>query len=160
MKKLIFFFIINLSRFMYWIAGLALTGIVFLTVADVILRAFKKPIVGTYDIVSLLGAVVIGFAIPQTSLGKGQVLMDFLTKKLPSGGKKFFHVLTRLLAIIVFLIIGWNLITLGNDLKQSGQVSMTLRIPDFPVAYGVGVCCLIECLVLAAGMIMKEEGEI
>ena len=67
----------GLSRFMYWIAGAALTAIVFLTVSDVILRLFKQPILGTYEIVSLLGAVVIGFAIPQTSIDRGQVLMDF-----------------------------------------------------------------------------------
>ncbi len=157
--KMIVSLIGNLSRLMYWIAGISLAGIMFLTVADVFLRAFKKPIVGTYDIVSLLGAIVIGFAIPQTSLERGHVLMDFLTEKLPFGGKMFFQVLTRILAIIVFLIIGWNLIALGNDLKQTGEVSMTLRIPGFPIAYGIGLCCFIECLILATSMISKKEGE-
>ena len=80
----------GLSRLMYWIAGLALAGIVFLTVADVILREFKLPIVGTYEIVSLLGAIVIGFAIPQTSLERGHVLMDFLTERLALADERFF----------------------------------------------------------------------
>ena len=75
---------------MYWIAGLALIGIMFLTVTDVILREFKIPIVGTYEIVSLLGAVVIGFAIPQTSIERGHVLMDFLTESFTFGGKRFY----------------------------------------------------------------------
>ena len=159
MKKIVS--IINsLSRVMYWIAGVSLAGIVFLTVADVILRIFKHPIVGSYDIVSLLGAIVIGFAIPQTSLEKGHVLMDFLTEKLPFGGKQFFHVLARILAIITFLIIGWNLMTYGNDLRQTGEVSMTLRMPEYPIAYGIGLCCFIECLVLATNMILKKEGEV
>jgi TRAP-type C4-dicarboxylate transport system permease small subunit len=149
----------KLSQFMYWIAGLALAGIMFLTVADVILRAFKFPIVGTYEIVSLLGAVVIGFAIPQTSLERGHVLMDFLTERLPFGGRKIFHVLARVLAIITFLIIAWNLWNLGLDLKQTEQVSLTLKIPEFPVAFGVGICCFIECLVLASDMALKKEGE-
>ena len=47
----------GLSRFMYVIAGIALAGSMFLTVADVILRQFKVPIVGTYELVGLLGAV-------------------------------------------------------------------------------------------------------
>ena len=72
----------GLSRFMYWIAGAALTGIMFLTVADVFLRYLKMPILGTYEIVSLLGAIVIGFAIPQTTIDRGHVLMDFLTGRL------------------------------------------------------------------------------
>jgi TRAP-type C4-dicarboxylate transport system permease small subunit len=148
----------GLSRLMYWIAGLALAAIMFLTVADVFLRIFKVPIVGTYEIVSLLGAVVIGFAIPQTSAENGHVIMDFLTGKLPFGGQKFFHVLARVLGILTFFIIGWNLMALGNDLKRTAQVSMTLKIPDFPIAYGIGVCCFIECLVLATNMVLKKEG--
>lgn len=150
----------TLSQFMYSIAGVALAGIMFLTVADVILRAFKFPIVGTYEIVSLLGAVVIGFAIPQTSLEKGHVLMDFLTEKLPLGGKQFFHFLARVLAIIIFLIIAWNLWKIGIDLKQAGQVSLTLKIPEFPIAFGVSICCFIECLVLATGMFLRKEGDL
>jgi TRAP-type C4-dicarboxylate transport system permease small subunit len=148
----------GLSRFMYWIAGTALTGIMFLTVADVFLRLFKRPILGTYEIVSLLGAVVIGFAIPQTSIDRGQVLMDFLTGRFSSPVQQVLHVLTRLLGIVVFVIIGWNLMVMGNDLRQTGQVSLTLRIPEYPVAYGVGFCCFIECLVLLSELI-KGKGE-
>lgn len=147
----------TLSRFMYWIAGLALAGIMFLTVADVILREFKLPVIGTYEIVSLLGAIVIGFAIPQTSLERGHVLMDFLTERLGPGGRKIFHFLSRILAIITFLIIGWNLLGLGGDFYRTGQVSLTLKIPEYPVAYGIGICCFIECLVLATGLFLKEE---
>ncbi len=157
--KMIVSIINGLSRFMYWIAGASLAGIVFLTVADVILRLFDHPILGSYDIVSILGAVVIGFAIPQTSLERGHVLMEFLIEKLPFGGQKVFHFLTRLLAIGTFLIIGWNLISYGNDLRQTGEVSMTLRWPEYPIAYGIGLCCFIECLVLASNMVFKKEGE-
>jgi len=153
--------IINgLSRLMYWIAGIALAAMMFLTVADVILRAFKMPIIGTYEIVSLLGAIVIGFAIPQSTIEKGHVLMDFLTGRLPIGWQKILHFLTRILAIITFFIIGWNLWILGNDLKRTSQVSLTLKLPEFPVAYGVALCCLIECFVLAMEVIVKKEGEV
>jgi TRAP-type C4-dicarboxylate transport system permease small subunit len=149
-----------LSRLMYWIAGVALAAIVFLTVADVLLRLTVIPIIGTYEIVSLLGAIVIGFAIPQTSIENGQVIMDFLTGKLPPGAAKFFSVLTRILAVFTFFVIGFNLISLGSDLQQTGQVSLTLKIPEFPVAYGIGVCCFIECLVLLTQLSAKKGGEV
>lgn len=142
---------------MYWIAGAALTAMMFLTVADVFLRFFKHPIVGTYEVVSLLGAVVIGFAIPQTTIERGHVLMDFITGRLPFGGRRFFHLITRMFAISTFYIIGWNLYKLGNDLRLNGQVSLTLKIPEYPVAYGIAVCCLFECLVLFSDLILKKE---
>ncbi len=42
--KEIFAIIRGLSRLMYWIAGVALAMIVFLVVADVVLRRFRMPI--------------------------------------------------------------------------------------------------------------------
>jgi TRAP-type C4-dicarboxylate transport system permease small subunit len=145
---------------MYGIAGIALASIVFLTVADVFLRLFKIPIEGTYEIVSMLGAVVIGFAVPQTTIERGHVLMDFLTEKLPFVGQRVLHLVTRLLASLTFLIIGWNLFNLGNDLLDTGQVSLTLKFPEYPVAYGIAFCCLLECLVLLTDLIKKKGADV
>jgi len=150
----------KIAYFMYGIAGVALVGIMFLTVADVFLRLFKMPIVGTYEIVSLLGAVVIGFAIPQTTLERGHVLMDFLTGRLHGSVQRVLHFLTRLIAVVIFLIIGWNLFVLGNDLLKAGQVSLTLKMPEYLVAYGIAFCCLFECLVLLSDLIKKEGAEV
>lgn len=144
---------------MYVIAGAALAGSMFLTVADVILRQFKIPIVGTYELVGLLGAVTVGFAIPQTSRVQGHVIMDFVTSKLPQSWLTPFHVITRILAIITFAIIAWNLWALGSDMKKSGEVTLTLQLPYYPVAYGLALCCFVECLVLFVDLAQKGEGE-
>ncbi len=133
---------------MYSIAGVALTAMMLLTVADVILRFFERPIVGTYEVVGLLGAVVIGFAIPQTSRVKGHVLMDFLTGRLPQAAQNVLCVVTRSLACVLFAIIGWNVWLLGDGYRQIGEVTLTIQLPLYPVAYGIAVCCFIECLVL------------
>ncbi|MBI4966369.1 MAG: TRAP transporter small permease [Desulfomonile tiedjei] len=149
----------TLSRIMYSVAGVALTGMMVLTVADVALRAFKRPIVGTYELVGLLGAVVIGFAIPQTSRVRGHVLMDFLTGKLPVGLQKGFEVLTRLLAIAIFLIIAWNLWELAGDYRRTGETTLTLQVPLYPVAYGIATCCFVECLVLLVELFQVGKRE-
>ncbi len=150
----------KVSRLMYWIAGIALAGIMSLTVADVFLRYFKLPIEGTFEIVSLMGAVVIGFAIPQTTIERGHVLMDFLTERLSFGGQRVLHLVTRLLGSFTFLIIGWNLFKLGNDHLANGQVTLTLKFPEYPVAYGIAFCCLLESLVLLTDLIKKKGAEV
>lgn len=61
------------SKIMNIIAGIALTVMMLLTVADVLLRSGGHPLIGTYEIVALLMALVIGFAIPQVSLDRGHV---------------------------------------------------------------------------------------
>ena len=56
------------SRWMNGIAAVALGFMILLTVADVILRYFRRPIIGTYEMVALSGAVIIGFSLPFTSI--------------------------------------------------------------------------------------------
>jgi TRAP-type C4-dicarboxylate transport system permease small subunit len=140
---------------MYWVASVALTSIVFLTVADVILRRFKMPIDWAYEVVILLGAIAIGFSIPQTTLDKGHVLMEFLTGRLPQGWQRILNALTRFLGIAIFAVFGWRIFSYGNNLSKSGEVSPVLQMPTYPVAYGIGVCCFVVCLVLFYHLLQK-----
>ena len=54
----------KLSAFMAVIAGITLVFVMLMTVLDVILRYFGRPITGIYDIVALGGAIIIGFSMP------------------------------------------------------------------------------------------------
>jgi len=140
----------RMSRLLNVMAGIAITFIMFLTVLDVILRSFRRPIVGTYELVAFSGAIVVGFAIPLTSWLRGHIYVDFFTGKLPKTARSVFNLITRCMGIGLFLLIGWNLIKVGIDLQQSGEVSLTLQLPFYPVAYGVAVSCFVQCLVLLA----------
>ena len=147
------------SKLLNIIAGIAVTVMMLLTVADVLLRAGGHPIIGTYEIVSLLLALVIGFGIPQVSLDRGHVYMDFVLEKLSKRGKKVMHTITRLFCIIFFLPLGYNLFNVGARFHASGEVSATIKIPFYPVAYGVAVCCLLECCVFIFDIVRVWRGE-
>ena len=137
--------------------GVALTTMVFLTGADVVLRYFGKPIVGTYEIVGLLGALMVGFALPQTSRAKGHVLMDFIITRLPSSVQKLFYALTRILGILVFALITWNVWLLGDDYRRMGEGSLTLAIPLYPVAYVIAICSFVVIIVLFLELLEGQE---
>ena len=147
------------SKLLNIIAGIAVTVMMFLTVADVLLRAGGHPIIGTYEIVALLLALVIGFGIPQVSLDRGHVYMDFLLEKLSKRGKKVMNTITRLFCIILFLPLGYNLFNVGARFHASGEVSATIKIPFYPVAYGVAVCCLLECCVFIFDIVRIWRGQ-
>lgn len=149
----------ELSRFLNIIAGVALTFMMSLTVADVILRYFKKPVVGTYELVALSGAVVIGFSIPFTSWERGHIYVDFFLLRLRKRIRQVVQTATRLLGMGLFVLIGWNLIQMGMDLRRSGEVSLTLQLPFYPVAYGIGICCFVQCLVLLADILKVWGGQ-
>jgi TRAP-type C4-dicarboxylate transport system permease small subunit len=140
------------------IGGAALTFMMFLTVADVIMRAGGHPIIGTYEIVAISLALVIGFGIPKVSLERGHVYMEFIVAKLHRRARAVMNTLTRIMCIALFFLIGYNLFSVGNEFKMSGEVTSTISLPFFPVAYGVGICCFIECLVFVLDIIKIWRG--
>lgn len=149
----------GISRFLNLIAGISLSFLMFLTIADVILRLFRRPIVGTYELVAFSGAVVIGFSVPFTSWVRGHVYVDFLILRFSQKIRNVFNIITRCLVIWLFLMIGWNLIDYGMDLYKSGEVSLTLQMPFYPVAYGIGICCFFQCLVLLCDILKIRGGK-
>ena len=148
----------GLSRFLNAIAGIAITFIMLLTVVDVILRSFRMPILGAYELVAFSGAIVVSFAVPLTTFLKGHVLVDFFILKFPKALRNTFNIITRLLGIALFAIAGWNLIKMGMDLYRTGEVSLTLQLPFYPVAFGIGFCAFVECLVLIAQIFQVMGG--
>jgi len=149
----------GLSRFLNIIAGISLTFVMLLTVMDVILRTLGKPIVGTYELVAFSGAIVIGFAVPLTSWMRGHIYVDFFILKFSKRVRHIFNISTRCLVIILFFLIGLNLIQYGMDLRKSGEVSLTLQMPFYPVVFGVGVCCFVQCLVMICDILKIIGGE-
>jgi len=137
----------RLSSFLNMVAAVTLTFMMVLTVVDVLLRASGRPFVGTYEIVTIMMGIVIGFGIPKVSLDRGHVAMEFLQGVLSKRNQAILSTFTRILCIVLFILIGYNLLGAGREFRISGEVSPTLQLPFFPVAYGVGVCCFIECFV-------------
>ena len=143
----------RLSYAMNAVAAVSLTVMMLLTVADVILRSLGRPIFGTYEIVSVLLALVIGFSMPETSLRRSHVFMEFLIDNLPAKWQAMMNTFTRGLCIVLFVLIGMNLIAVANEYRLSGEVSPTLQLPFYPAAYGAAVCCFILCFVFVVEII-------
>jgi TRAP-type C4-dicarboxylate transport system permease small subunit len=147
------------SSFLNTIAGISLVFLMCLTIGDVIMRYFRRPIPGTYELVAFSGAVVIGFSLPFTSWVRQHIFVDSFIAYFSQKTRNGLHVFTRVICIGLFFIIGWNLFKYGDSLYKSGEVSLTIQMPFYPIAYGVGVCCFIECLVLITDIIKIAGGE-
>lgn len=48
---------------------------------------------------------------------------------------------------------------MATDLKNSGEVSATLQLPFYPIAYGIGVCLFFQVITLIADTILAIKGE-
>ncbi len=152
--------VLKVSKVLTGIAAVALTLMIATTVVDVFLRAVGHPVVGAYEIIGLIcGPLVIGFAVPLTSWNKGHIAMDILLPKLPTTNRDMLNVATRIICILLFGFIGYNLFSVGSEFHTAGEVSQTLHIPFFWVTYGVGVCCFIECVVFICDIIKIWQEE-
>lgn len=148
-----------LARALHWAGAAALASMMFVTVADVVLRSFRRPILGTYELIGFLGAFAIGLALPQTSLDRGQVLMDFLARHLPAGANRVLAVITRAIGIGLFAVLAWHLAAMGADLRRTGDVTPLLGLPLSWPPYGIAAACVVECLVLAVTALPENGGD-
>jgi TRAP-type C4-dicarboxylate transport system permease small subunit len=155
----LFKFVFKLTNYMYFVSGVFLTFVMLLTVSDVVLRYLGRPIPGTYELVALSGAIVVGFAIPYTSWVRGHVFVEFLVEKLSKEHRRRMMMFTKALILLFFVFLGVNLILLGESIRANGQVSLTLQIPFYPVAYGLGICSFLECLVMFCDILRVRGGE-
>ncbi len=149
----------NLSGLMRGLAAIVLFLMMMLTVVDVVLRSLGRPLIGTYEMVAVAGAIVVGFSLAQTSWEKGHIFVDFLIEKRSPAVKNTVFAITRLFGIVIFALLSWNLLLKANHLYRSGEVSMTLHIPYYPAAYGLAFCFLIEVFVLIADIVKIFVGE-
>ncbi len=152
-------FAFNLSIGTQVFAGAALVFMMIVTLCEVIMRAFGRPIVGAYELISFTGGVVIGFAVPYTSWMRGHVFVDTMINRLPEQQRAVVNVTTRCLAVILFLFVGWNFIVMGGDLYRTKEVTTTLRLPFYPISYGLGVSFFVQSILLVADLLKVLGGK-
>jgi len=129
------------------VSGLAILAMIAVTCADVVLRAFGRPLTGAFDIVRVAGAVAIACALPYTTAVKGHVAIEYFFQKLNRPGRILVDTVCRLLVMGLFSVFTWQCVMYGNSLRRTGEVSLTLQIPMFWVAYVIAGACAVTVLV-------------
>jgi TRAP-type C4-dicarboxylate transport system permease small subunit len=140
------------------IAGSVLAFMMIMTLLDVFMRNIGHPIVGSMEIISFCGSVVIGFAIPYTSWKKAHVYVDMLVAKLGPGKRMFMDGITRCMGMALFIFIGYNFVVYGLDLKRTGEVSASFRLPYYPIAFGLALSCFLESITLFCDLVRTVKG--
>jgi TRAP-type C4-dicarboxylate transport system permease small subunit len=142
-------FVTGCSKWLNWIAGLALALMVILVVSDICgNKFFKTPVPGGIELVSLLSVVAISFAIAETQLAHGHIEVEMLVTRLPKKAQKVIATFVYLLSIALFIVLCVRSFKYGNTLQSSGEVSMTMSLPFYPFVWGMGISCICVILVL------------
>jgi TRAP-type C4-dicarboxylate transport system permease small subunit len=138
-----------LARRLDMVAAVAIFAMMALTCVDVFLRYFfRRPIPGTYEIVALLGAVAVSFAMAHTLAKKGHVAVSLIVQMFPKRLQGIVESFISIFGIILFGLITWQSILYGIDCQRACEVSLTLELPFYPIIYGVALGAAVVCLVL------------
>jgi TRAP-type C4-dicarboxylate transport system permease small subunit len=139
------------------VAGIGLAFMMAMTIADITMRALGRPIVGSIELISFSGAVIIGFAAPYSSWMQSHVIVDFLVERLSPRARRSMELITKFVGLVLFLFMGVNFILYSLTLMKTGEVSAGLRIPYYPITFGLALSCFLESLTLFADL-MKVSG--
>ena len=147
-----------ISKSLYAVSGVVLVSMMLLTATDVVLRTVGRPITGAYEMVGFMAAVVIAFGLPYTSSTRNHVYMEFFIERISKQQRNIVNIFTRLIGIALFALAAYNLFEVGADLRSTGEVSPTLNLPFYPVAYAIGVSFFMLVFVLICDIIKVYGG--
>ena len=132
------------------IAASAVVGMMTLTCLDVLLRFFRHPIPGTYEIVGMLGAVFVSFSLARTSVDQGHIAVDFLIQRFPKRLQYVVEAVNTGTCALLFTVLCRQCVVYALDLRASGEVSMTLQMPIHPFVFGIAIGCAMLSAVLVS----------
>ena len=142
-------FVSKLSKFLDKLAGVFLAAMVLLIVVNIILReVFHKPFLGTYELVSLFSAALIGLALAYCAVQNGHIAVTIVTDKLPRLPKALVESTVNIIGFCFWGATAWQIMEYGRSLMVSGVVSPTTQIPFYPFVFLVAFGFLMLCLVL------------
>ncbi len=117
------------------IGAVSLTGMMLLTVVDVIGRFFKHPIFGSVELVGFFATIVVAAALPYTYKAEGHVGVEILVRLLSKKTQILIDIFTRVVSLILFCLITWQMFLYAADIHETGEVSMNLEFPIYYIVY-------------------------
>ena len=125
-----------------WVAILSfLLAMIGLTCANIFIRLVWFPIRGTFELMGFCGALVTAFALGYTQLKRGHIAVDVLVDNFSARAKRGVTAVNSFLCAAFMASCAWQVWVKAETLRQTGEVTETLRIAYHPFVYGVAVGC-------------------
>jgi len=115
---------------------------------NIVLRKAGYPVYGAYDFACYLTTVMVAFSLAYCAIQDGHTRVELLMAFLPRRGRLAVNIFTGILGLSIFVLITWQSVMLGNDMRASGELSMTSLTPFYPYIYAIAFGCGLLCLVL------------
>ncbi|BBO83854.1 TRAP transporter small permease [Desulfosarcina ovata] len=133
----------RLSTWGEWVGVVGIIVMVAVTCTDVIgAKLFLMPVPGYIEVVSLVQVATIVFAIAATQRHGGHISVEMFVDILPRRMRSIVKALTSLLCLVLFVLLIYEGIGLGNEYLEAGEVTATVQLPFYPFAYAFSVALI------------------
>jgi len=142
-------------RFFDWISdklrflgACCLMGMTALTCVDVVGRYFRHPIYGSVELVGFMATLSCIMALPYTHKVQGHIGVEILVRLLSEKVQTIISVCTHVLSLALFALVSWCMTRYALTMKQSGEVSISLKLPEYWVIFITAFCFFVFTLVI------------
>jgi TRAP-type C4-dicarboxylate transport system permease small subunit len=142
-----------LTRVCNGLAQCAAVAMMLIVVGNIVSRIIWRPIYFTYDVVMILGSIVVAFALGYCAIQRGHIAVEIVMERFSQRVQAIVDSITGILGVGIFAIVAWQCLVYGTDMRRCGEVSMSVYIPLYPFIYGVGFGCALLCLVTLVDLI-------
>lgn len=143
------------SRLLEWfsnklrfLGACCLMGMTLLTCIDVVGRYFRHPVYGSMELVGFMATLSCIMALPYTHEVKGHIGVEILVRLLSEKAQTIIAICTNVLSMVLFAVVTWCMNKYALTMKQSGEVSISLQLPEYVVIFVTAFCFLVFTLVI------------
>ena len=138
----------RILEFMKIVGAACLVGMMLLTCADVVGRLFGHPVFGSVEIVGFMATLAVAMALPYTHKVEGHIGVEILVRLFSEKTQTKIEICTGILSLALFAIVTWRMWIYAGTMKESGEVSMNLELPEHYVIYVAAFCLLVFAFII------------
>lgn len=124
-----------------WLAGVLLSAMVVLTCANIFSRIVWVPIQGTYELMGYFSAVATALALGYAQIKKTHIWVDILVQRFSNRTQRVLNAVNAIICAGFFALVAWQISRYATTLRNTGEVTETLRIVYYPFTYAVALGC-------------------
>lgn len=137
----------SLSTYLSYIGNAALAFMMLLTTTDVLGRYFfNAPVLGAYEITEYLMLIMVFSYLALAQSQKAHINVDIVFNRLPAWLQRVFERFNHIVCLLVMILVTWKSAQRIAELKNTGEASLLLKIPDYPFAIFLVIGCLVFCI--------------
>ncbi len=160
LEKIVHYLALRISQ----IAQLALVLVMLVIVANIFMRAWWKPLTGSYELVEILGAVILSMGVAYCAVNRGHVTVSLLVDSLPPRVQNIVEIITSAISLTFISLISWGLLQYASNVHRRNLSTSSLDIPLYPVSYLVAcgmimlaLTVLVELIKNSLALIMRRN---